>query len=109
MRLPQLQLAPLAPRRSTKTRPRVGLISPLFCNSPVYFLTIFGWQHVAKGSDIVVFNRGYKSDWASAAFRALSTQWHDVQTLSAEALARSIHAQDVDVLYDLGAGWTRWR
>ena len=104
MRLPQLQLPPLAPRRSAKTRPRVGLISPLFCNSPVYFLTIFGWHHVAKGSDIVVFNRGYKSDWASAAVRALSTQWQDVQTLSAEALARSIHAQDLDVLYDLG-GW----
>jgi len=104
MRLPQLQLPPLAPRRSAKTRPRVGLISPLFCNSPVYFLTIAGWQHVAKGSDIVIFNRGYKSDWASAAFRALSIQWHDVQTLSAEALARSIHAQDLDVLYDLG-GW----
>jgi len=104
MRLPQLQLPPLAPRRSAKTRPRVGLISPLFCNSPVYFLTIFSWQHVAQGSDIVVFNRGYKSDWASAAFRALSTQWHEVQTLSAEALARSIHAQDLDVLYDLG-GW----
>ena len=104
MRLPQLQLPPLAPRRSAKARPRVGIISPLFCNSPVYFLTISGWQHVAKGSDIVVFNRGYKSDWASAAFRALSAQWLDVQALSAEALARSIHAQDLDVLDDLG-GW----
>ena len=104
MRLPQLQLQPLSPRKSAAARPRVGIISPLFCNSPVYFLTIAGWQHVAKGSDLVVFSRGYKSDWASAVFRALSAQWLDVQALSAEALARSIHGQDLDVLYDLG-GW----
>ena len=104
MRLPALQLPPLSPRKSAPARPRVGIISPLFCNSPVYFLTIAGWQHVAKGSDIVVFSRGYKSDWATAAFRALSAQWLDVQALSAQALARSIHGQDLDVLYDLG-GW----
>jgi len=104
MRLPHLQLPPLVARRSSTLRPRVGLISPLFCNSPVYFLTIAGWRHVAKGSDIVVLSRGYKTDWASAAFRSLSTQWLDVQALSAEALARSMHAQDLDVLYDLG-GW----
>lgn len=104
MRLPQLQLQPLSPRKSAPARPRVGIISPLFCNSPVYFLTIAGWRHVAKGSDIVVFSRGYKSDWASAVFRALSAQWFDVQALSAQALAHCIHAQDLDVLYDLG-GW----
>lgn len=104
MRLPQLQLPPLAPRRSAEVRPRVGIISPLFCNSPVYFLTISGWKHVAKGSDIVVFNRGFKTDWATAAFRTLSSQWLDVQAVSAEALARRIHDQDLDVLYDLG-GW----
>ncbi len=104
MRLPDLNLPALVPRRSTTARPRVGIISPLFCNSPVYFLTINGWQHVAKGSDIVVFSRGYKKDWATAAFRALSSQWLDVQVLSAEALARCIHDQDLDVLYDLG-GW----
>ncbi len=104
LRLPQLHLPPLAPRPNSRARPRVGIISPLFCNSPVYFLTIAGWQHVAKGSDIVVLSRGHKSDWASAAFRSLSCQWLDVQAHSAEALARCIHAQDLDVLYDLG-GW----
>jgi len=104
MRLPQLQLQPLLPRGTSDGRPRVGIISPLFCNSPVYFLTIAGWQHVAKGSDIVVFSRGFKSDWATAIFRGLSTEWLDVQALSAEALAQRIHAQDLDVLYDLG-GW----
>jgi predicted O-linked N-acetylglucosamine transferase (SPINDLY family) len=89
---------------SKRLRPRVALLSPLFCASPVYFLTIAGWRHVAKGSDIVVFNRGHKSDWATDQFRDLSTEWHDVQQLPAEALAQRIQAADIDVLYDLG-GW----
>ena len=85
-------------------RPRVALLSPLFCASPVYFLTIAGWRHVAKGSDIVVFNRGHKSDWATEQFKELSSEWHEVQQLPAEALAQRIQAADIDVLYDLG-GW----
>jgi protein O-GlcNAc transferase len=85
-------------------RPRVALLSPHFSASPVYFLTIAGWRHVAKGSDIVFFNRGYTSDWATEQFKALATEWVDVQALSAQALALRIHQADIDVLYDLG-GW----
>lgn len=85
-------------------RPRVALLSPQFCASPVYFLTIAGWRHVAQGSDLVVFNRGHASDWATQEFKALAFEWHDVQEVSAEVLARRIHAADIDVLYDLG-GW----
>lgn len=103
LRLPTGLLAPLPPAR-VRQRPRVALISPLFCVSPVYFLTIAGWQHVAKGSDIVVFNRGHLSDWASAQFRSLATEWWDVQEVPAPALAQRIHQADIDVLYDLG-GW----
>jgi len=58
LRLPQ-GLLPLLPKARVRGRPRVALISPLFGVSPVYFLTIAGWRHVAKGSDIVVFNRGH--------------------------------------------------
>ena len=103
LRLPQLRLSPLPPREAS-ARPRVALLSPLFCVSPVYFLTIAGFRHVAKGCDIVVFNRGHKNDWATDAFRELASQWLDVQHLSAVQLAQSIHAADIDVLYDLG-GW----
>jgi protein O-GlcNAc transferase len=85
-------------------RPRVALISPHFSASPVYFLTIAGWRHVAAGSDIVVFNRGHQRDWATEQFKALAHEWIDVQALPAEALAQRIHAADIDVLYDLG-GW----
>lgn len=109
LRLPQGFLPPPGPIGARRAgpdglRPRVALLSPLFCASPVYFLTIAGWQHVARGSDIVVFNRGHKSDWATQAFKALAHEWHDVQEIPAEALARRIHQADIDVLYDLG-GW----
>lgn len=89
---------------SKRTRPRVGLLSPLFCVSPVYFLTITGWQHVAKGSDIVVFNRGHKADWATEVFKGLSSEWHNVQEMDAVRLAQAMYAADLDVVYDLG-GW----
>jgi len=108
LRLPQLELAPLADRTSAYAdpgyRPRVGLISPLFCVSPVYFLTIAGWRHVAKGCDIVILNRGHKLDWATQAFKDLSSEWLNVQHLSGAQLAKQIHQADIDVLYDLG-GW----
>jgi predicted O-linked N-acetylglucosamine transferase (SPINDLY family) len=82
----------------------VALISPLLNASPVYFLTIHGWRHVAKGSEIVVFNRGHKNDWATQEFRSLANEWHDVQEMPAQQLARALHAANIDVLYDLG-GW----
>ena len=85
-------------------RPRVALLSPLFCVSPVYFLTISGFRHVAKGCDIVVFNRGAKQDWATDQFREIASEWRDVQHLTAPQLAQAIYDADIDVLYDLG-GW----
>ena len=107
LRLPQVRY-PDRPMRAGvlegKTRPRVGLISPLFCASPVYFLTIHGWRHVAKGSDVVVFNRGHKADWATQAFRELASEWYDVQEMPAKKLAKTIQDAQIDVLYDLG-GW----
>jgi len=103
-KLNRLKLVARTPLEVKTKRPRVALISPLFCASPVYFLTILGWRHVAKGCDLVIFNRGHKSDWATEHFKELSTEWHDVQEIPAEKLALQIHAADIDVLYDLG-GW----
>lgn len=107
LRLPQVRY-PARPMRAGvlegKTRPRVALISPLFNASPVYFMTIHGWRHVAKGSEIVVFNRGHKTDWATQEFKTLAREWHDVQEMPAKQLAKAIHDANIDVLYDLG-GW----
>lgn len=85
-------------------RPRVGLLSNLFCVSPVYFLTIAGWKHVAQGCEIVILNRGHKQDWATQAFRDVASEWHDLQHMPALALAQTITDLEIDVLYDLG-GW----
>ena len=82
-KLNRLKLVARTPLEVKTKRPRVALISPLFCASPVYFLTIFGWRHVAKGCDIVVFNRGHKTDWATEHFKELCTEWQDVQEMPA--------------------------
>lgn len=87
-----------------QARPRVGIISPLFCVSPVYFLTIHGLRHIAKGSDVIVFDRGHKKDWATEAIAELASEWVSVQELPAEGLSARLFEADLDVLYDLG-GW----
>jgi predicted O-linked N-acetylglucosamine transferase (SPINDLY family) len=85
-------------------RLRVGLLSPLFSASPVYFLTIAFFRALASQSDLVFLNRGTQADWATAEFKALTTEWHNLSALSATELARFLHAQLLDVIYDLG-GW----
>lgn len=108
LRLPQMQLAPLSDRsqlyQEKNYRPRVALLSPQFFQSPVYFLTIDAWRKLAKQCDLIVFNRGHKVDHATAEFRSLASEWHDVQNRIAEDLAQNIYVADIDVLYDLG-GW----
>jgi len=101
---PARDVAPGFTMASHRSRPRVGLLSPLFCVSPVYFLTIAGWQHVAKACDLVVFNRGHKQDWATQIFHDLAVEWHDVQEIDALQLNQSLIDAQLDVLYDLG-GW----
>jgi len=103
LQLPGPLLTP-SMRRKRNKRPRVGLLSNQFCVSPVYFLTLAGWQHVAKGCDIVLLNRGHVRDWASAELIQLAKEHIEVQHLSADLLAQQIAQADLDVLYDLG-GW----
>ena len=90
--------------KSTQQRPRVGLLSNAFCVSPVYFLTISGWNHVAKGCDLVIFNRGHTRDWATDAVKNICSEWHEVQHMPGIQLAKVIADNAIDVLYDLG-GW----
>lgn len=87
-----------------RARPRVALLSPQFGVSPVYFLTIAGWRKVARECEVIIFNRGHQSDWATQQFAQLAHQWIDVQHMSPTVLAQTIYESDIDVLYDLG-GW----
>ena len=104
LQLPGFVMRAPSERTITRKRPRVGLLSNQFGVSPVYFLTMAGWRKVAKGSDIVVFNRGHQADWATEQFKAVSSEWVGVQHQEASALAKTIYDSDIDVLYDLG-GW----
>ena len=98
------QHAPVTAKTFLKRRPRVGLLSPQFGLSPVYFLTIAGWRHVAQGCDLILFNRGYMQDLATDEFKQLAQQTYAVQHMSAKQLAQTIFDAQIDVLYDLG-GW----
>ncbi|SNT11930.1 Predicted O-linked N-acetylglucosamine transferase, SPINDLY family [Noviherbaspirillum humi] len=97
--------APASPPACRKPgRLRIGLLSPLFCASPVYFLTIAGWRRMAAEADIIVFDRGTRHDWATEEFRRVAHGWQPVAHLGAAQLAQVLLAADLDVLYDLG-GW----
>lgn len=86
-------------------RRRVGLLSPMFCLSPVYFLTFATFNALAGRVDFILFNRGSKADVGTTAFAGIAAEWHDVQNLEAEDLANAIKRQSLDVLFDLG-GWS---
>lgn len=85
-------------------RVRVGLLSPLFCASPVYYFTIGALRLLSREVELVVFNRGTRVDWATRGFQTIAREWHNVQNLPAFSLANFIKSQNIDVLFDLG-GW----
>lgn len=97
---------------ASKKRLRVGLISPQFFASPVYFFGFGALQHLSLAVDLFIFNRGPKRDtnpdtrrdWASDAFSHIATDWFDVAQLGAEQLAKEIARHQLDALIDLG-GW----
>jgi len=90
------------PKKSFK--PRVGLISPMFQASPVYFLTFDFFKKIASQCELIFFNRGHKADWATNEFQAIATEWHEVSFIDPMTLAKTIHGLEINVLYDLG-GW----
>lgn len=100
-----LNLPRLPARMPRQGRRRVALISPLFTASPVHFLTISTWRAVARQHDIIVFNRGTRSDAATEQLRGLAHEWHDVAHVEPQRLTTVIHAAQIDVLFDLG-GWS---
>ena len=101
----EFRLAPLPRRPRRAGRLRIGLLSPLLSASPVHALTYSTFAALAPEMDLVAFNRGRREDWATAEFRAICRDWHDVQSLEAEPLAGAIACADIDVLFDLG-GWS---
>lgn len=85
-------------------RLKVGLLSPQFSVSPVYFFTYSALRTLANNVDFVFFNRGSKNDWATKLFQGLAKDWLDVKLYSAQELALVLQSHSLDVLIDLG-GW----
>jgi hypothetical protein len=107
-RLPRPQPA-LARRTRPSPRParrlRIGLLSQQFCASPVGFLTLGALGALGRSADLLYFDRGAKSDWAQAAFRASAHQWLDCTGLDSHALLHRLVEADLDAVIDL-SGWT---
>jgi hypothetical protein len=99
---------PLPRQRSVasarRQRPRIGLISPLFCASPVGFLTLGTCEALGADADLVFFDRGGKPDWAQTRFRAASAEWIACKGADVERLRHLFAQADLDALVDLG-GW----
>jgi protein O-GlcNAc transferase len=91
--------------RSFMQMERVGLLSPFFSVSPVFFLTFSFFRTLSKKKKLIILNRGNKSDWATEQFRSIAAEWIEVQHLNDFALSECIYQADVDCLYDLG-GWS---
>lgn len=90
--------------RAQRIRRRVGLLSPLFSCSPVYFFCSGALRLLAADFDFYFFHRGRRSDWATQEFRGLAAKWFDVPDLTPEALDDFMRQHALDVLLDLG-GW----
>jgi predicted O-linked N-acetylglucosamine transferase (SPINDLY family) len=105
LQLDASELLSYTPIHSIKNkRLRVGLMSPLFCASPVFFLTINFFKRIAERCDLIIFNRGTKNDWATEEFRKIAVSWFDIHSFNAVNIANQIKQQQIDVFYDLG-GW----
>ena len=87
-----------------RTRLRIGLLSPQFNCSPVFFFCIGALRLLAQEFDLYFFHRGHHVDWATEQLRSLSSQWFDVVSLSADQLDPFLRQHTLDVLVDLG-GW----
>ena len=87
-----------------RARPRVGVVSPQFFASPVYFFSIGALRLMSQEVDLVFFHRGTREDWATTAFKEIAREWHDVSSLDAERLEPAMRAHTLDALIDLG-GW----
>lgn len=85
-------------------RTRVGLISPQFFASPVYFFGIGALGRLATSVDLVFFSRSTREDWATRTLRTLAHEWVDVAPLGAPELERELRRHALDVLIDMG-GW----
>lgn len=91
-------------RRRVRSRPRVGIVSPMLHASPLFFLCGEALKALSTTHDLVFFSRGRKSDWATEVLRGISTEWHAAAGWDTAALYRHEFSAELDVLLEMG-GW----
>lgn len=100
-----LRVPRLPARRLRRGSRRIGLLSPLFSASPVYYLTFSSLAAMACSHDLIFLNRGSREDHATASFREIAADWHDLAGIEPEPLASRLAGFELDILFDLG-GWS---
>lgn len=99
-------IAGLTPKGACqRERPRIGLISPFFGRTPVYYLGFGAAAELAKRADLYFFHRSLAKGAETSAFQALATQWIPCSDWGPERLAREMAAYDLDAILDMG-GWS---
>jgi protein O-GlcNAc transferase len=98
------QCPPMGAPGAASGRKRIGLVSTLFRFSPVYFLCYGALQLLAQDYDLVFFSRDPLQDRGTQAFKAIATEWHPVQMLSADELARCLRRAALHAVVDM-CGW----
>lgn len=93
-----------APPRAQGRRLRIGIVSNQLHSSPVYYLAIGVLRELARQCSLTIFCRASRNDWASNEFRALASDWVDVQAQNPAQLAATLRQHPQDVLIDL-CGW----
>lgn len=92
--------------RALPERMKIGFVSPDFGCHPVGFFLLPCLQHMDHDAfEIVCYSDRRIEDSMTERIRSNADQWHRVRALSDDELATRIHADGIDILFDL-AGHT---
>jgi predicted O-linked N-acetylglucosamine transferase (SPINDLY family) len=96
-----------APRFSRTPEPdrrlRIGILSGSLRTHPVGWLTVAGFEALdQEGFELIGLAHPVADDTISRRFRAVASEWHDVQQMNDLALAEQADRLGLDMLIDLG-------
>ena len=102
-RLPRAPMPPFANTPDPHRPLVIGLLSGSFRTHPVGWLTVAGFETLDPAAFVIVcLAQNGSQDWMARRFRALASQWHDVDTLTDPALTAKARELGIDILIDLG-------
>lgn len=83
--------------------PRIGYLSADFYHHPVaaFFLPLLRYGN-RQEYQVYCYAANTREDEVTAELRSLAAVWRDISRLSAEQAAAAVHADEIDILVDLG-------